>query len=127
MQPKMNTVNNVPNTSFQGVSKVLKRERTFKLSLHALVCGRDAKGEEFREQTQINTISADTARFALKSPVTIGAPLNLALSVPKTLVLEKRMNLHVSGKVSMVQVHNNNSKQLITIRLNRTFKVLPPS
>ena len=102
-------------------------ERSFKLTLPAFVQGINAVGENFREQTKINSISAEKAVFSLKSPVTIGARLTLSLQIPRTLVLESAKNLLISGLVTRVQADTSKDIQLIALKLNRSFKILSMS
>jgi hypothetical protein len=83
--------------SIQGAAKVSKRERSFELSLPALVSGSDVKGKEFEEDTKILSISAENALFWLKSRVLIGTPLCVCLKIPKTIILESQLHLVVSG------------------------------
>ena len=112
--------------SIQGAAKVSKRERSFELSLPALVTGQDAKGRDFEENTRILSISAQNAFFWLKSKVLIGSSLCLSLLIPKTIILETRLNLMISGKVVLVQGNNNqNNHHLISIQLDKTFKIKP--
>lgn len=111
-------------TSIQGVAKVAKRERAFKLSLPALVSGIDAYGNPFQEKTEISSISSQEATFLLNSGVTIGSKLNISLDVPRTLILEKQLCLSLSGRVKYVKAETNNEKkQLISIELDRNFKI----
>ena len=126
IQTKMST-NRLPHKpSIQGATKVLKRERSFELSLPALVSGNDFKGKEFEENTKILSISAQSALFWLKSKVVIGTPLCVCLQIPKTIILENRLNLVVSGTVNLVQSNTNKkNNQLISIQLDRTFKIRP--
>ncbi|MDH4219513.1 MAG: hypothetical protein OEW23_12125 [Candidatus Aminicenantes bacterium] len=113
-------------SSIQGATKVSKRERSFELSLPTLVSGIDDKGEEFNEDTKILSISAQNALFWLKSKVLIGTPLHLSLQIPKTIILENRLNLMVSGKVVLVQGNTNNkNSQLVSMQLERAFKIRP--
>jgi hypothetical protein len=110
--------------SIQGATKVSKRERSFELSLPALVSGTDVKGKEFEENTKILSISAQIALFWLKSKVLIGTPLCMSLQIPKTIILENRLNLLVSGTVNLVQGNTNKkNNQLISVQLDRTFKI----
>jgi hypothetical protein len=112
--------------SIQGAAKVSKRERSFELSLPALVTGQDAKGNEFEENTQILSISSQNALFWLKSKVLIGSALCLSLLIPKTIILENSLNLLVSGKVVLVQANGNqNNHHLVSIQLDKTFKIKP--
>jgi hypothetical protein len=126
IQVKMRTERLSYKPSIQGAAKVSKRERSFELSLPALVTGLDAKGNEFEENTRILSISAQNALFWLKSRVLIGSPISLSLLIPKTIILENRLNLLVSGKVVLVQANNNqNNHHLVSIQLDRTFKIKP--
>lgn len=102
-------------------------ERSFKLTLPASVQGTNAVGESFREQTKINSISADKAVFFLKSPVTIGCRLTISLQIPKTLILESAKNLLISGLVAQVRADDSKDRQMIALRLNRNFKILSMS
>ena len=126
IQTKMRTERLSHKPSIQGAAKVSKRERSFELSLPTLVSGIDDKGDEFNEDTKILSISAQNALFWLKSKVLIGTPLNLSLQIPKTIILENRLNLMVSGKVVLVQGNTNNkNSQLVSMQLERAFKIRP--
>ena len=124
IQSKMRTERLSHKPSIQGAAKVSKRERSFELSLPALVSGNDVKGKKFEESTRVLSISAENALFWLKSKVLIGTPLCVNLQIPKTIVLENRLNLMVSGTVKLVQAANNKKEnQLISIQLDRSFKI----
>lgn len=111
-------------SSPQSNAKAQRRERHFELSLPVLVSGTNAKGEDFEERTKIASISAQEASFWLKNKVTIGTNVNLSLDVPKTLVLESQLNLLLSGEVKYIQTGVNNKRlQLITLQLDRLFKI----
>jgi hypothetical protein len=127
IKPKMDTANTINKSSTQGVTKADKRERKFKLSLFALVSGKDASGNEFKERAQLHSISADSAKFQIKSQVTVGSELNISLSVPKTLFLENPFDLLVSGRVILVLADPDNKVQNIMVKLNRTYKILSHS
>jgi hypothetical protein len=102
----------------------LKQERYFELSVAALVSGASAKGEEFEERTKISSISSQEASFWLKEKVTIGTRINMCLEIPKTLILESHLNLMISGEVIFVQSETNSKKkQLVIIRLDRSYKI----
>jgi hypothetical protein len=110
--------------SIQGAARAAKRERSFELSLPALVTGQDAKGKKFEENTKILSISSQKALFWLKSKVLIGSSLDLSLLIPKTIILENRLNLSVSGKVVLVQANSSqNNHHLVSIQLDKTFKI----
>jgi hypothetical protein len=126
IQSKMKPTKPKPShkSSFQSTAKGQKRERSFELSLPALVTGQDVRGKEFEEKTKILSISAQNALFWLKSKVLIGTSLSLSLQIPKTLILENRLNLMVSGKVALVQANTNKANhQLVSIQLDRAFKI----
>jgi len=111
-------------SSLPSKTKAQKRERHFELSLPVLVRGTNAKGEDFEEKTKIASISAQEASFWLKNKITTGTNINLCLDVPKTLVLESNLNLQLSGEVIYVQSGVNNKRlQLITLQLDKLFKI----
>ena len=124
IQTKMRTERLSHKPSIQGAAKVSKRERSFELSLPALVSGNDVKGKKFEENTKVLSISSQNALFWLKSKVLIGTPLSVSLQIPKTIILENRLNLMVSGIVKLVQANTNKKdNQLISVQLDRTFKI----
>ena len=121
----MSLARRLNKTSIQGVAKVAKRERSFKLSLPALVSGTDAYGNPFQERSEISSISSQEVTFQLNSGVIIGSKLNLCLEVPKTLILEKQLKLSLSGRVKYVGAETNSEKkQIISVDLDRNFKIL---
>jgi hypothetical protein len=110
-------------TLVQGAIKAPERERSFKLSLPALVTGMDAYGREFRERTRIISASSEKATFFLKSKIVIGTPISLAVEIPKTLILQDSLNLLLTGKVTLVQKQKDNKYQDITLDLKRSYKI----
>lgn len=101
-----------------------KQERFFELSVPVLISGSDAKGKEFEERTKISSISSQEASFWLKTKVTVASRVNLCLQIPKTLILESHLDLFISGEVVYVQSEINSSKkQLVIIRLDRSYKI----
>ena len=121
----MNLTRRLNKTSIQGAAKVAKKERSFKLSLPALVSGIDAYGNPFQERSEISSISSQEVTFQLNSGVIIGSKLNLCLEVPKTLILEKQLKLSLSGRVKYVGAETNSEKkQIISVDLDRNFKIL---
>lgn len=122
---KMKATRNLEESSIQ-TPRVGKRERSFKLSLPILVSGIDAYGNKFQERTELSSISSQEAIFSLNSGVTIGAKLNLFLDIPKTIILEDHLKLIISGDVVFVKSEtNNNKKQLISVRLEKNYKINP--
>lgn len=110
-------------TSVQGAIKASERERSFKLSLPALVTGIDAYGREFRESTRIISVSSEKATFLLKSKIVIGTPISLAVEIPKTLILQDPLNLLLTGKATLVQEKKDNKYQVVTLDLKRSYKI----
>jgi hypothetical protein len=103
-----------------------RRERSFELSLPGVVRGTDALGRRFEERTATCSLSAQEATFRLNAPLLIGAKINLALEVPRTLILEKPMKLQVSGSVVYVRSEIGNGKvQLAIVRLEKGFRLIP--
>jgi len=114
-------------SSEQGLPKAYnKRERLFELSLPASVKGTDALEREFSEQTQISHLSADEVTFWLRSKVMIGTKLLLSLTIPRTFLLEKPLQLSLSGTVCFVKSDMSVIKknQLISIRLDKNYQIL---
>ena len=114
--------------SFQGVTRAVKRERSFELSLPTLVTGTNASGKEFQERTELYSISSQEATFWLNSGVTIGSKLNMSLKIPKTLILENQLRLIISGIVVYAKSDGNmKKKQLVSVRLDKNYKILTSS
>ena len=113
--------------SIHGASKEGKRERAFELSLPALVIGLDTLENRFREKTQITSISSEEATVWLRSHVPVGAKLDISLDIPKTLILENSLKLHLTGTVLLTQPNSspNGKKQLVSLRRDKKFKLLP--
>ena len=113
-------------SSIQGATRFAKTERSFELSLPTLVSGIDATGNEFKEYTELASISAQEAVFWLDSWVTIGSKLKLSLDVPKTVLLENDLKLEITGRVTFVKAdQSSEKKQLISLRLEKKYKINP--
>ncbi|MEE9502618.1 MAG: hypothetical protein V3V48_11120 [Candidatus Aminicenantaceae bacterium] len=120
----MDLTRTLDKASVPNKTTAQKQERYFELSVPALVSGANAKGEEFEERTKISSISSQEASFWLKVKVTIGTRINLCLQIPKTLILESHLNLLISGEVVFVQTETDSrKKQLVIIRLDRSYKI----
>lgn len=103
-----------------------KRERSFELTLPALVSGVDAAGRNFQEQTEIRAISAEEACFLLSARLHVGARLMLALDVPRTLILERPLRLSISGVVGrLCQEQPEDERQHVFLELDSGFKISP--
>jgi hypothetical protein len=112
-------------SSLLSASEPRKRERSFEISLPALIKGYDAAEREFSEQTEISSLSAQEAVLCLRAKVMIGTKLLLSLKVPQTFLLEKRFDLCLSGTVAFVKsdVSVKSKNQLVSVKLDRNFQV----
>ncbi len=120
----MNFIKSFNRPSIQGAAKVAKRERTFELSLPALVNGVNAVGRRFEEATQLLAISAQEASFQLDSRVTLGTKVHLSLEIPKTLILQNQLQLSVSGTVVYVRADSGKQKpQFVSVRLDKNYRL----
>ena len=114
--------------STQGAARAGKRERSFELSLPALVKGLDAAGRKFEERTAVCGISAQEASFRLKAKLGIDSRVTLFLDIPRTLILESPLRMVLSGAVVYVRMEEANDKtQFIVVRLDRGFRLHPNS
>ncbi|MEW5901176.1 MAG: hypothetical protein AB1715_06915 [Acidobacteriota bacterium] len=125
--PEMEEKEEPFNPSIHGASRAGRRERAFELSLPALVTGVDTAENKFREKTQVFSISSEEATVWLRSRVGVGTRLDISLDIPKTLILENHLQLHLSGTVTMAQADGTRAgkRQLVQLRLDRKFKLLP--
>lgn len=123
---EMNTAKAFPNPSTQGAAGAGKRERTFELSLPALVKGLDARGKRFEESTQICAISSQEVSVRLNARLLIGSKITVSLDIPRTLILESPLRLLVTGLVVYVRSETENGKsQYVSIHLDRSFRLQP--
>jgi len=112
--------------SYPNAINEVKRERTFEITLPALVTGATASGSEFKEFTELISLSSQEAIFRLDSRVIIGSRLNISLEVPKTLFLENQLKVDISGNVKFAKAEPDDPKrQLIILRLNKNYKIKP--
>jgi hypothetical protein len=125
--PEMNAKEDDFKPSLHGAAAAGKKERAFELSLPAVVTGMDADENKFREKTLLFSISSNEATLWLKSKVLPGAKLDVSLEIPKTLILESHLKLQLSGTVIISQADSerNGKKQLVSLRLDKKFKLLP--
>lgn len=101
-----------------------KKERSFELTLPALVSGIDASGRDFQEQTELLAISSQEAYFLLSARLNVGSRLVLALDVPRTLILERPLRLSVSGTVGRLRQDNpDDDRQHVFLELDGGFKI----
>lgn len=115
-------------SSDKGAAKAGKRERSFELTLPALVKGLDAAGRKFEEQTSISGISSQEVAFRLKARLMIDSRVTLFLDIPRTLILESPLRLVLTGAVVYVRLEEKSEKpQHIVVRLDRGFRLHPNS
>ena len=123
---EMNIVKELETPSTQGVARAGKRERSFELTLTALVKGLDARGKRFEERTMACAISAQELSLRLNARLLLGAKMTVALDVPRTLILETPLRLLVTGPVVYVRSETENGKsQYVTVHLDRRFRLQP--
>jgi hypothetical protein len=128
MPGEMETVKLLHDTSTQGVPKAAKRERSFELSLPALVKGLDATGRKFEERTSVSGISAQEVSLRLKARLMIDSRVTLFLDIPRTLILESPLRMVLSGAVVYVRLEEKADKtQFLVVRLDRGFRLHPNS
>ena len=123
---EMETTKTNDETLFPRNNSISKNEKSFSLSLSAQVSGINSSGKEFEERSILLKISAQEAYFYLKSKVKKGSRLNLTLYIPKTLILEKNLNLSLSGNVAHIKSNGNKGKDhLIQLDLDKSYKIQP--
>jgi hypothetical protein len=123
---KNEAVTETSHHPIQGSTEAGKGERSFDLFLPALVKGQDAHHKDFKEQTQIFSISGRRASFPLRSQVLIGTLLKLNVHIPGTLILERPLLLSLSGTVKAVTLSAREKKpQFIDIDIHQSYKIQP--
>jgi len=132
MRADMDAEKSFPSPSTQGAAGAGKRERTFDLSLPALIKGLDAAGRKFEERNAVCTISAQEVSFRLKARLIIDSRVTLFLDIPRTLILESPLRMVLSGAVVYVRFEEGNGKlQFVVVRLDRGFRLhsnsVPPA
>jgi hypothetical protein len=128
MRDVMEMAKSLHDPSTQGAARAGKRERSFELSLPALVKGLDAAGRKFEERTSVCGISAQEVSFRLKARLMIDSRVTLFLDIPRTLILESPLRMVLSGAVVYVRFEEKNEKpQFIVVRLDRGFRLHPNS
>ena len=124
----MEIAKSLHDPSIQGAAKAGKRERSFELSLPALVKGLDATGRKFEERTSVCGISAQEASLRLNARLMIDSRVTLFLDIPRTLILESPLRMVLSGAVVYVRLESKDDKgQFIVVRLDRGFRLRPNS
>jgi len=124
----MEMAKSLHDPSIQGVARAGKRERSFELSLPALVKGLDATGRKFEEKTSVCGISAQEVSLRIKARLMIDSRVTLFLDIPRTLILEAPLRMVLSGAVVYVRLEEQADKtQFVVVRLDRGFRLHPNS
>ncbi|OGD20404.1 MAG: hypothetical protein A2W03_01635 [Candidatus Aminicenantes bacterium RBG_16_63_16] len=123
----MNGKEEASKPSIHGATRDGKRERAFELSLPAVVTGVNKADNRIREKTTLVSISSEQATVRLRSRVEPGLKLKISLEIPKTLILQNQLRLHLTGTVAPDQadVFRPGRKQEVLLRLDRKFRLLP--
>lgn len=122
----MNTEKSFPGPSARCATVPGKKERTFELSLPAVVKGLDAAGRKFEERSAVCAISAQEVSFQLKARLIIDSRVTLFLDIPRTLILESPLRMVLSGAVVYVRFEEGSAKQqFVVVRLDRGFRLHP--
>jgi len=107
---------------FNELPKMIAGDRVFNLPLPTLVEGETPDGQSFQEKTVLNYISHQGAVFQLKSPVTIGTRLRLAIDLPRALAEDKNLKLIIRGQVILVErLVNRKNRQRVTMRFENKY------
>ncbi|MGB9906887.1 MAG: hypothetical protein ACPLRR_05815 [Candidatus Saccharicenans sp.] len=88
--------NQVPGVESTAGSQPVKE---FSLTLPMTVSGLDAGGQEFRENSQLVTISSEQASFLLKTRVKRQSLLKLVIALPPKLADGQPLALVIKGRV----------------------------
>jgi len=99
-------------------------QRGFKLSLPLVVEGPDAEGALFREDTTLAYMSHVGALFPLRTPVSPGSRLKLAVALPPKLDEGKNLKLVIKGTVVFTEPGTDDGEPTqISIRLESRYIV----
>ena len=124
----MEMAKSLHDPSTTGPARTGKRERSFELSLPALVKGLDAAGRKFEERTSVCGISAQEVSFRLKARLIIDSRVTIFLDIPRTLILESPLRMVLSGAVVYVRYEEKNDRQqFVVVRLDRGCRLHPNS
>jgi len=99
-------------------------QRGFKLSLPLTVEGSDAAGGPFREETTLSYMSHVGALFPLRTPVTAGSRLKLAVALPSKLGEGKNLKLVIKGTIVFTEPGNEaGAPTQVSLRLESRYIV----
>lgn len=107
---------------YNDIPRTIGGDKVFNLPLPTLVEGETPTGEAFHEKTVLNYISHQGAVFQLKSPVTIGTRLRLAIDLPRALAEDRNLKLIIRGQVILVEkLNNRKNRQRITMKFENKY------
>jgi hypothetical protein len=94
----------------------------FSMSLPMTVSGLDVRGQEFREDSLLSTISSERASFLLKTRVERQSLLKLVIALPPKLADGQPLALVIKGKVAASQpVPGEDENQRIILELDSRY------
>lgn len=96
--------------------------KEFNLTLPMTVSGLDARGQEFRENSQLATISSEQASFLLKTRVERQTLLKLVIALPPKLADGQPLALVIRGRVLTIEsVAGEPEKKKILLGLDSRY------
>ncbi len=100
-------------------------ERGFKLSLPLTVEGPDIDGTLFKEETVLSYMSHIAAMFPLRSQVSLGSRLKLAVALPPKLAEGKCLWLVIKGTIVLIDdgTRDGDGPPRISLRLENRYSV----
>lgn len=103
---------------------ILKKERTFDLTLSGSARGQDMTGRRFQEKVTIRSISSQKVVFTLLADPNIGTRITLTVDIPRTLMLGEPMRLVITGLVHALERDRTSSgHKKVRLGLDRRFRV----
>lgn len=101
-------------------------ERGFEIPLQMTVEGTDARGRKFCEETVLSYMSHKGASFPMRSPVSAGARLRLAISLPPRLAEDKPLKMIIHGQTILVESASEpGAPPRVSIRLESRYLIEP--
>lgn len=96
--------------------------KEFSLTLPMTVSGFDARGQEFRENSVLSTISSEQASFLLRTRVERKTVLKLVISLPPKLADGQPLALVIKGRVrSSEQVAGEPELRRVVLELDSRY------
>lgn len=109
----------IPGTDQAGGQATAKE---FSLTLPMTVSGLDARGQEFRENSVLSTISSEQASFLLRTRVERKTVLKLVISLPPKLADGQPLALVIKGRVrSSEQVPGESELRQVVLELDSRY------